>query len=402
MIFLGREKGKKFNAYCIALTMRPNEPIRLYEGELILWAGNESDKGTGKVIFRWLPSPKTTFEMVGTQHSISHVKAVIEDHEVELEIPGGYLQKARMLLSSIDLAGKELPRYQGTIDRYYNKVLIPECDVVEFCLTNFRFAKPLKNNDWIIDIEPVTSDIDSIFETLENENGYAITHRGFLRRVDGSPFTIYQAEEMSYALYQFYSFIKGEWSGPIFCKGKLDGKMTWEQWGNPRITPFRSQKGIAQARQFDQNRAFTGFMNKWADEKWKETLELVIYFYVEANIMSMIEISIILLQAALERLTWAVGNKKKNAEKLRHADERINWLLGEMELPIELPPTMANLWKYADKSASKIQYPKKAKIETKSLEHIFCRIFEMELFILMKNWKELHTQQWRQNGIVRG
>lgn len=185
--------------------------------------------------------------------------------------------------------------------------------------------------------------------------------------MDGSLFTIDQAEEMRYALAQFFSFIQGEWSGPIFCKGKLDGKITWEQWGNPHITSFRYQTGIAQARQFDQNKAFKGFMNKWTDEKWKETLKIVIYFYVEANIMPTIEGSIILLQAALERLTWAAGSKNKDAERLRHADERINWLLGEMELPIELPSTMVNLWKYADKTASKIQYPNKAKKENRKL-----------------------------------
>lgn len=283
--------------------MHVNEPICLYQGDMILWAGDESDRGMGRIMFRWLPSPETRFEMVGTKHSINHVRAYLEHHEVEIELPGGYSQKASATLSSntsIDLAGKESPKYHGVLTRYYDKVKTPKCDTVEFFLINFRLAQSLKNEEWTIDIELLTQNLKSTFDALECERGYAVTHKGILRRVNGLPFTLDQANDILYALYQFYSFIQGEWSGPILCKGMLDNEITWERWGNPNLAPFKSQTGIARSVQFDQSKAFDGFMRMWADIEWKETFILVVYLYVEANTMSMVEGAIILLQSALE------------------------------------------------------------------------------------------------------
>jgi hypothetical protein len=91
------------------------------------------------------------------------------------------------------------------------------------------------------------------------------------------------------------------------------------------------------------NQVFQGFMEKWNDSSWKDSLKIAIFLYVEANqAAGGTEGAIVLAQSALELLTSLHADrylKKKPCEnrfKDIPADERIRWLLEDLDIPVEI------------------------------------------------------------------
>ncbi len=96
--------------------------------------------------------------------------------------------------------------------------------------------------------------------------------------------------------------------------------------------------------------AFPGFARLMLDADWKEAVRTAVYWYVRAETNHVgLDGAIILLQAALERLSWHILVQQRRAisedsfsKRLRAADQ-LRLLLDASSIPLELPVDLAQL-----------------------------------------------------------
>jgi hypothetical protein len=211
---------------------------------------------------------------------------------------------------------------------------------------------------------------DKLIKKMEKFGGYSITHIGLAKRNTG--FMKYEeADDLLDALYYYFAFLSGRWCGPVLSLGFLNGTKAWEKWdivtnewyanviesnGTDRLVPISGVRDkirltswqsrwvwIKHASNSDLNQVFKGYMEKWGDASWKDSLKTAIFLYVEANqAAGGTEGAIVLAQSALELLASLHAdhylNKKpcKNRFDDIRADERIRWLLEDLDIPVEI------------------------------------------------------------------
>ncbi|HYI92881.1 MAG TPA: hypothetical protein VEX68_05015 [Bryobacteraceae bacterium] len=196
-----------------------------------------------------------------------------------------------------------------------------------------------------------TSDIGERSKHLRC-GGYGITATGEIARTDGQPFTRGELNVWVDALIVFLSFACGRWTGPLLSTG-LDGNYpVWQSWRVPRI-----DSGISVFGWFDihhgesLNHVLPGFLERWNDPTWKQTLSQAIYWYIGANSMAAgADGSLILSQAALENLSWTyLVEDTKTLSRSRYkklsADKSIRLLLLELDISTNVPESLVDLTK---------------------------------------------------------
>lgn len=219
----------------------------------------------------------------------------------------------------------------------------------------------------IVDLLP---NADELIKKMGKSGGYSITHTG-LATLRSGYMKYKEADDLLDALYYYFAFLSCRWCGPVLSVGISDDKLVWKKWDvvtnewyanvkdqnrtersvpisgfrdKVRLTPWQSQwMWSKNAANSSLNQVFKGFMEKWNDVSWKDSLKIAIYFYVEANqAAGGTEGAIVLAQSALELLTSLHADrylKKKPCEnrfKDIPADERIRWLLEDLDIPVEI------------------------------------------------------------------
>lgn len=82
---------------------------------------------------------------------------------------------------------------------------------------------------------------------------------------------------------------------------------------------------------------FPGFISKWNDAEWKDTLHKVIYWYLIAN-NSKIDAGIVLTQTALERLYYQkLKESSENATSKPKDPDRVSLKLNNLFCKLNLP-----------------------------------------------------------------
>jgi len=342
-------------------TPSPNEAIDLYTGELKIYQSDKILTTSGSIKFKWLPSPVVRF-------AIPETTDVLKKGPIRLEIPD-YHTYCDAYVNNISITSSTNKSYQGILFRetiLKKKSYCDNCDKTLFHLTNFkrylgssinennfmwRGRLNLKNDEWeiIIDENGNAKDLDG---NLRDQGGFALTHTGILRRSDGNKFNIEQAKDKLQALHYFLSFVRGFWCSPILEKGFLDDEISWEMWDAPHLTPWKSVSSWF--FEFEPNsieKTFKGFMDKWDNPNWKESMKTAIYWYVEANICAGgVEGAIILTQTALELLAWVylvetANEPEYTISKFKHkpANNKICILLESMNIPTHIPKELTNV-----------------------------------------------------------
>lgn len=218
-----------------------------------------------------------------------------------------------------------------------------------FHLFNFK-ETPVNNNgnlskyvhleadNWVVELESLA---DDVFKKLRSEGGYGLTHVGCLRKKDNTPISGKEVKEMLYALEHFFSFAKGAWCNPVCAVGFNSSDRVWESWSSPKVSGFSQLGSWFDGQHSEQlENLFPGFMSKWNDADWKDTLHKVIYWYLIAN-NSNIDAGIVLTQTALERLYYhklkeASENATSKPKDPDRTSSKLNNLFCELNLPIEL------------------------------------------------------------------
>lgn len=208
-------------------------------------------------------------------------------------------------------------------------------------------------DEWKVELKSLASTQDNL-RALREEGGYRLTHIGSIERVDKSLFSGKLANEYLYALRFFLSFAKGGWCVPVCAVGfDVSGNRVWGSLASPKEPWHQPPSWFDPHTGSQLESLFPGFMLRWANDEWKEALQEVIYWYLNANNSARgIDAGIILTQAAIERLSYEFSVKDKrlltvSGFKALKAPGEFRILFSSLGIPIDIPKYMPELEKLA-------------------------------------------------------
>jgi hypothetical protein len=228
----------------------------------------------------------------------------------------------------------------------FDKVVL--CDELKFHIVNLHnyygtwIAYPsnesarrivLSDDNWEVTIDGVEN-LTELLDGLDREGGYAITHVGVLRQKGKRPFRVEEALGQMKQLGFFLTFVEGRWCTPMLLVGTRKGEIVFrdlsanariDRWvGNWRWCPL-------EAKYLDV--AYKGFVSKWNDRNWRETIAIILEFYARANTYPTVELSVLDSFTALDRLASAYS-----LEDVNPASKRIYQTLAKGGLDAQSPP----------------------------------------------------------------
>lgn len=208
-------------------------------------------------------------------------------------------------------------------------------------------ATKMEHGPWRIDITE-TPTFHENRKVLEQEDGYAVSHTGLIKRSDRETFLVSEAENVLSGLRVFLSFVSGSACGLTLVKAtdEYNRGLTLE-WGTAHVEPWnQGTRGCLPAIGGGDSisQLFPGFWCFYNNPDWKNTLCTVIDWYFNSN-NSFAHIGIILAQAALESLSYKIIRKELSANKTKKlsAEEKLRKLLGIVEIDNEIPSSCTGL-----------------------------------------------------------
>jgi hypothetical protein len=327
--------------------------INLFDAPVDVSHGELTERLNGKFKFAWLPSPRT--RIVADGKGISGMDAL--------------KQQTLGKESSLIFNGQMISRFLGANSRKMDGTVhleanlnapldmgsVAEVAAIEFAVPNMHefldIESPPTNgrllwnsSPWLMELQPA-EDIKTRICAAET-SGYAITHRGILRRDDGQLFHVNEAKNVFGKIYMLFWFIRGFATSPILPTGlSNDGQAVWSFLAPWDIDHWRGVYSWADEHYAGSfNDLFEGIM-KCSDTNGRlSAISESIIWYVKSNAnFGRLETSIILAQTALELLSWqhlvieikAVSMTK--FKKLKAAGQ-IEELLAHLKIPTALLP----------------------------------------------------------------
>jgi hypothetical protein len=168
------------------------------------------------------------------------------------------------------------------------------------------FGWNIKVKDWDIDLRPAQN-CDELVKSMDRVGGFAITHVGLLKRIDGKEFSSEQAEKVLDALYYLFSFIRGRWCGIVLPKGISRGMVVWEKWNvtKPISSWGYSNNWAASFSAVIDDNLIQQFISKWNNSEWQHDIKPVLNWYIEVCLQAGgLDGAITMTQFGLERLAW--------------------------------------------------------------------------------------------------
>ena len=344
-------------------TPKVNQKIIFSEGPVVLDPKHSKIHGEARIVMRLLPFPRIVIKAIPTQF----IKNFEVGNTLEIEFPSIPLL-TEAVISGFTISDKIQITAIPTKDLLITNPKIKTCKIV-FHILNFPqffgwngvFYKKnnkiykkglvlLKEGEWKIVINSV-SNLNELTDELKIDGGYAITHVGLIEQKYKKSIKIDEATNILQALSWYFSFCRGFFVGSLLPVGfSIQNKLSFKRWHKGLLDSWRVVFSW-----FDDHHGqliadvFPGFLKRWQDEIWRDSIETTIYWYIRSNTSeSGIDGSIILAQAALELLAWTYLVDDK--EKYRYdefnnffAAEKIRLLLSECSIPLEIPPTLNEL-----------------------------------------------------------
>jgi hypothetical protein len=367
-------------------TSEINESIILYDGELELEQNGQTFSGEGTITFKWLPFPGTaiTFrsETGSTEFNIQ------EEYFINASRASISIQVLRQSAPyhSVSLSGSEIS-FLGDAHIGSGKNL----SYVVFHIVNFHeylFGMPCKVEleSWRLTFRSLNTS-ENHTQRLKATGGFAITHIGRLERSDRSVFNAQESLSFLDTCADALSFARGL-SIPIVLPVGYDSENNkiWEFWkpcrhgsswknvstwfpiienepldidenGLPPIDENGFPIFRCRPYEFSLPKLLTGFV-RWK-QKWEiapnlGNTNIVLNTYLEANLISTVEVKLILIQAALElsasvHLTNVEKCFEESVFKKKKASEKIRTLLICLKIPTIIPVSdLPELYSYAN------------------------------------------------------
>ena len=319
------------------MTYEANAPIALAETVIRLDVDCAQIELPARAILRLLPSPRLVIECakdLSAEHmqldlTQSHMTASLFEGETDFVIGQtnltmGEASKIGLTMlpkrepMSIHRTGKSISSLVFGVLNFPNFLRGQDKKVVVGAQWKLLGSAFLQAGGWEIEITAVTT-LSEIEKKLKEEGGYAITHTGTVRRYDGGDFAVQDVEPLLSALRLFLSFARGAYCGLTLVVGKdHDGESAWEQWGTHRVTEwsdpppswFDKMNGYILAE------FFPGFWTRHQGFQQNDRTRLALEWYLESNTQKALHTSIVLTQAALERLAYeTVGERLRKGQK---------------------------------------------------------------------------------------
>ena len=205
----------------------------------------------------------------------------------------------------------------------------------------------LEASPWVIEVKSFKNTRETL-KRLRADGGYGLTHEGSIRRSDWKSFSVNQVPPLMELLRLFLSFARGANCGLTLVVG-MNGKRqrVWETWSASRPSPWSGGRSwFDHAHGMTLAELFPGFYRRLWKAPGHHPLTMALHWYLLSNETRGLEGSIVLTQAALERLSQElVGaqGKKKGA-----------WIadaLKEAGIPPEIPSELKELKELANSMA---------------------------------------------------
>jgi len=183
------------------------------------------------------------------------------------------------------------------------------------------------------------------------------THTGELVRADGSVFSREDAAGALYMWQVILSFAFGRWVPPVAPVGFRGSTPVWEQWGSWRDSPAFGHLAWCDSHNGDGLREAARLIGAaWEDAGRHDVVRYVSHHLIAANeTRTTTEARIMLIQAALEYLSWAVNVLSGTRSASKHqergpvgaAERHLRELLGAAHIDVRIPAGLPALREYA-------------------------------------------------------
>ena len=211
----------------------------------------------------------------------------------------------------------------------------------------YRVSKALQLSGppWLVEIRAVDN-IGQVQGSLSQQRGFGLTHRGSLRRSDGKPFSKESVQSVIEALTLFCSFARGVYCGLTLLTGTNQaGEPTWEQWGVSNVEAWKGYRSWFDIRNGQiLEDAFPGFWARYQGFQRNDRTRIALEWYLESNAQKALHSSIVLSQAALERLSFLQVGKRLTASQMGRKDRETEgeWIaraLVQAGVDCQIPPS---------------------------------------------------------------
>lgn len=301
-----------------------NEAIPLFKGKAILKIDDLSAEGDIELKYTFTSKLGTSFEFNGIS-SEQLMKIVNEGNtKVQIEVP------ALSLTSEVSITNTNigsLPELSGSLFKPDFKKSSNQIDVLCFSIFNFPYVwtKTVKivngesfnilqfsDDEFEIELTPISS-LFKIYKELKKQQGHLITHRGTLKKKDGSLFKKEDAEIVLEALGKTLSFSQGRYVDINFLTGLKAGNVLYQNFESHLCPPTDGRVTWFDDMEPDSLHSVFSGMNKLIrNDVWRDEIGKALHWYYTSLSGMAMEVSIVLNQTALELLVWCyfVEDKK--------------------------------------------------------------------------------------------
>jgi hypothetical protein len=347
-------------------TAEPNAPVLLYDGPLELVQGPQHVRGHGTIRYEWSPTPRPRFgfsadvplsgidvgaaacllisgRVSGITCRITSAK-VFSDGARDVEAVRGQIHES---LGPTDSGLKSVLFHVAN----FRDLLGRSESVIRYESGTCRAGRlVLQGGGWTVTVDALEND-RPLRNALRDQSGYAITHAGRIERSDGAEFSAAAGAKLLEALWWFFSFAEGRWTGPVLPIGvDAQGRRIWEEWRGLKVAPWRFVLSwLDDHYPAGLTELFSNFLDMWQDPDGHQPLRFAIHWYVEANNQAgAVEGGTVLTQTAFELLAWSVIVAKEGRisagsfDRLPAAD-KLRLLLSWANLPLAIPGTAIEL-----------------------------------------------------------
>jgi hypothetical protein len=364
----------KMNNVVIPIFDFNTESITLYKGNSKIVRKEVEYDGYAEIKFNCLPKANIKIE---AEYDDPRLSSIIDDDEVNFSInefkPSVFVVSSSIQLEPVKTKLKLVSKQNDIqiisndkekakyiifhIFNFFKVTLKDDSEVVAFndgvmCRLNYFY---LESKLYKIKIQS-TRDTNSNIQDIDKDGISRLTQVGRIEKKNSS-ISIEEYNKLQNTLTYFLSFSKGSWINPCCSIGKnKQEKQIFGILNSPKsewksldswIDPLQNLSSISEF--------FPLFMDRWESERWKDTLEEVIYWFLNANDGSRgIDAGLILAQTALERLSFEyVVHEKKlllvKGFKDLWASDKFRILFSSLNIPLDIPVELIYLTKEAKK-----------------------------------------------------
>ncbi len=305
---------------------KANQPIPLGAMRVEFIIDGRSVRTPAKAVLNLFPSPQVVFEVSDVprepwsiEPAVQRPNLMVRSAPILSDGPSVITLENGIPLSVVPLSWMATQR-DGSFHPIHSPCVVLQTDspikTMQFAILNFSWSGGeqslvLHAPPWSVRIEPA-SNLRELERTLRVDRGYAITHHGIISRMDEKAYSVEEARDILDGMECFLSFVCGSHCSLTTVTGiDSEGDEAWKRWGSNHVSPWRRCRSW-----FDITvsgalmKMFPVFWKKYTANK--KDLGRAIELYVGANESEVIDVSIILTQAALELLSYLTVGRKSS------------------------------------------------------------------------------------------